>query len=371
MNGISKFFGSISGIIATGIVIGVIAPLLQHMGNPANMGICVACMERDIAGALGFHRAAVVQYLRPEIIGLVLGATVASLIFREFRSRTGSAPLVRFVLGFFAMTGALVFLGCPWRALLRLSGGDFNAITGLAGMLAGVWIGVYFIRNGFSLGANTTSSKINGWIFPSLMIGLLILLLFNYYVQYLPESVLYPEQGKFAPFFSRSGPGAQHAPLFISLGATLVIGFFAQRSRFCTMGALRDVILMRDMHLMWGILALVITAFLVNLGMGQFKPGIADQPIAHTEHAWNFLGMLLSGLAYVLAGGCPGRQLFMAGEGDADSGVFIIGMLVGAGFAHNFAIASSPSGTGMWGPAAVITGIVVCVVIGLTMKNSR
>ena len=38
------------------------------------MGICVACFERDIAGAIGLHRAAVVQYIRPEIIGFVLGS---------------------------------------------------------------------------------------------------------------------------------------------------------------------------------------------------------------------------------------------------------------------------------------------------------
>ena len=49
------------GIIAVGAVIGVLAALLQKLGNPANMGICVACFERDMAGALGLHRAEVVQ----------------------------------------------------------------------------------------------------------------------------------------------------------------------------------------------------------------------------------------------------------------------------------------------------------------------
>ncbi|HRS62016.1 MAG TPA: YedE-related selenium metabolism membrane protein, partial [Spirochaetota bacterium] len=45
------------GIIFTGAVIGVIAVTLQKLGNPANMGICVACFERDMAGSLGLHRA--------------------------------------------------------------------------------------------------------------------------------------------------------------------------------------------------------------------------------------------------------------------------------------------------------------------------
>ncbi|TAL30627.1 MAG: YedE-related selenium metabolism membrane protein [Spirochaetes bacterium] len=369
MKWISEFLGSVKGILLTGAFIGVIAPLLQNFGNPPNMGICVACMERDIAGALGFHRAAVVQYLRPEIIGLVLGAAIAAVMFGEFRARSGSAPLMRFMLGFFAMTGALVFLGCPWRAFLRLAGGDFNALTGLAGMLAGVWAGVFFIKKGFSLGSSRRTPAMAGWVFPVLMIGLLVLLLANMYVSYLPESVIYKEQGKFAPFFSLSGPGSQHAPLIISFGAALAIGFLAQRSRFCTMGAIRDVILIKDMHLMWGILALVLAAFGTNLMLDQFKPGFTGQPIAHTEHIWNFLGMGLAGLAYALVGGCPGRQLFLAGEGDGDSAVFVIGMISGAGFAHNFAIASSAAGTGLWGPAAVIVGLVFCLGTGFFMRQ--
>ena len=122
MSSIKEFFASRAGIISVGAFIGVFAALLQKWGNPGNMGICVACFDRDIAGAIGWHRAAVVQYLRPEILGFVLGAMVAAFAFKEFRPRAGSAPIVRFVLGMLAMIGALVFLGCPWRALLRLAG---------------------------------------------------------------------------------------------------------------------------------------------------------------------------------------------------------------------------------------------------------
>ncbi len=97
----TRFFASHWGIILAGAVIGLLAPLLQRADNPTNMGICVACFERDIAGALELHRARVVQYIRPEIIGFVLGALVAALAFREFRAHAGSAPIVRFVLGAF------------------------------------------------------------------------------------------------------------------------------------------------------------------------------------------------------------------------------------------------------------------------------
>ena len=63
-----NLFATTPGIIIVGAVIGLIAVWLQKLGNPANMGICVACFERDVAGGLGLHRAAIVQYLRPEIM---------------------------------------------------------------------------------------------------------------------------------------------------------------------------------------------------------------------------------------------------------------------------------------------------------------
>ena len=146
MSSLTRFFSSRWGPITTGVVVGILAPILVNLGNPGNMGICIACFSRDIAGALSLQRVATVQYIRPEIIGFVLGSLVAALIFREFKPRTGSAPLVRFVLGMLAVIGALVFLGCPWRAYLRLAGGDWNAIAAIVGLFGGVLIGIIFLR---------------------------------------------------------------------------------------------------------------------------------------------------------------------------------------------------------------------------------
>ena len=39
-------------VILTGVVIGIAALVLTALGNPANMGFCIACFERDIAGIL-------------------------------------------------------------------------------------------------------------------------------------------------------------------------------------------------------------------------------------------------------------------------------------------------------------------------------
>ena len=353
-----NFLASRKGIILVGLVIGAIAVTLQKLGNPANMGICVACFERDIAGTLGLHRAAVVQYMRPEIIGLVLGAFLVSIFTREYQPRAGSSTIIRFFLGVFAMIGALVFLGCPWRALLRLAGGDWNAITGIAGLAVGIGFGVLFLKNGYSLGRTYKVNRAAGWVFPGLMLGLFIMLIFKFKVS---------DAGPL--FFSDTGPGSQFAPISVSIAAGLFIGAIAQRSRFCTMGSIRDVLMAKDFHLMTGILALLVSATVLNFVFGQFKPGFESQPIAHTVHLWNFLGMALAGLAFALAGGCPGRQLILSGEGDSDAAVFVVGMIVGAGISHNFLLASSGAGTGAYGPAAVVIGLIFCAIIGFTMKD--
>jgi len=266
------------------------------------------------------------------------------------------------------MIGALAFLGCPWRALLRLAGGDLNAILGLAGLALGVTIGVFFLRAGYSLGPARRTNAAVGWVMPALMIGLLLLVIFQ------PQ---FTEGG--AIFSSESGPGSLRAPLLLSLGAGLLIGFLAQRTRFCTMGSIRDVVLMRDTHLISGVAALVVTALVANLALGQFDLGFAAQPVSHSNHLWNFAGMVLAGLAFALAGGCPGRQLFLSGEGDGDAAVFVLGMISGAAFAHNFALAGAPDkvvdgvltigGPGPYGQAAVVLGLIVCLVLGFAMRE--
>lgn len=361
MNSMNNVFASRWGIVSVGAIIGITAPLLQKLGNPGNMGICVACFERDIAGALGFHRAELVQYIRPEIIGFVIGSLSAAYLFKEFRPRMGSAPIVRFFLGVFAMIGALVFLGCPWRAILRLAGGDGNAVIGLLGLIGGIWMGTLFLKGGYNLGKAQSTHTSAGWLFPLFMLGLLALLF-----------IFPPLEGKTQNgvlFYSAKGPGSMYAPLWVSLSIGSSLGYLAQRSRFCTMGAFRDLILFRQIHLLSGVVALMIFAFVTNIILKQFHPGISGQPIAHSMHLWNFLGMALAGLAFTLAGGCPGRQLFMAGEGDGDAALFVIGMIVGAGFAHNFSLASSPAGVGTYGVPAVVIGLIVCVFIGFTMKK--
>lgn len=351
-----NYLSTRSGIIIVGVIIGIVATILQYLGNPPNMGICVACFERDIVGSLGFHMTKTVQYLRPEIIGILLGAFFISIFSKEFKPRGGSSSIIRFFLGVFAMIGALVFLGCPWRTILRISGGDMNGVVGLLGLIFGIFIGVQFLKRGYSLGrAYEMKNKTAGFLMPALMIMFAILAFTSFSKLQL----------------STEGPGSKYAPMIISIIAGLVIGLLAQRSRFCTMGSFRNLILIRDFHLLSGVLAMMISALLMNIFLGQFKFGFADQPIAHTMSLWNFLGMTLAGLAFTLAGGCPGRQLILSGEGDTDAGIFVLGMFVGAAVSHNFALASSPKGIGEYGAFATIIGLVFCFIIAFVMVESK
>ncbi|MEW5933431.1 MAG: YedE-related selenium metabolism membrane protein, partial [Bacillota bacterium] len=115
-------------VILAGIVVGLVGAGLAWLGNPPNMGLCVVCFTRDAAGALGLHRVSTVQYLRPEIMGFLLGSCLAAAFGREWRARGGSSPVLRFFLGMAVAIGALIFLGCPLRMVLRLAGGDLTAL---------------------------------------------------------------------------------------------------------------------------------------------------------------------------------------------------------------------------------------------------
>lgn len=342
-------------ILLAGCIIGVISSLLVFFGNPANMGFCIACFLRDTSGALGLHSASAVQYIRPEIIGLVLGSFLLAVFKKEFGSKGGSSPLTRFVLGFFVMIGCLMFLGCPFRMILRLAGGDLNALLGFAGFAVGILTGVFFLNKGYTLKRTYRLSKAEGFLFPAIQVVFFILLVTA------PAFIYFTA--------ADGGPGGKHAAIFISLAAGLIVGALAQRTRLCMVGGIRDMILFRESKLLLGFLAILVSALVCNLILTAvtsgtyFQLGFAGQPVAHTDGLWNFLGMYLTGFGCVLLGGCPLRQLVLSGEGNSDSAITVLGLMVGAAFCHNFGLAASANGPTANGKIAVIIGIAVVAVI--------
>ena len=348
-------------LVLTGLLVGAAAVVLTLLGNPKNMGFCIACFLRDISGALNFQRAGfdaevgtgIVQYIRPEIIGIVLGSTGIALIKKEFRPKGGSSPMIRFILAIFVMIGALVFLGCPLRMVIRIGGGDLNAVVGLVGFAAGILIGVQFLNRGFSLKRAYKQSNAEGAVLPGIMIVLLALLLAA------PSFII----------FSQTGPGSMHAPVIAALLIAIVIGALAQRCRLCMVGGIRDAVMFHDFRLISAFGAIIVAVLAGNILTGSFAGfSFADQPVAHADGLWNFLGMAMVGWGSVLLGGCPLRLLILAGEGNTDSGVTVMGFIVGAAISHNFGLASSAAGIGA-GPVAIVMVIGFAVLAAVSALN--
>ncbi len=346
-------FNNKKTLALAGAICGIVGVLLAKTGNPGNMAICIACFIRDIAGALKLHSAPVVQYARPEVIGIVLGAFGISVATKEYRSTGGSSPLTRFVLGFIIMVGSLVFLGCPLRMVIRMSAGDLNAYIALIGFVLGVATGVVALKKGFSLGRAYATNDMSGAVMPAIMVGILIL-----------------SVGTSLLAVSTEGPGSMHAPLLLALVGGLVFGALAQKSRMCFAGSVRDIIMIKNFDLVSVIGGFFVVMLVFNIVNGSFNFGMAGQPVAHTEALWNILGMYAVGFAAVLAGGCPLRQLILAGQGSSDAAVTVLGLFAGAAACHNFGLASSGEGTTPNGRIALIICIAILFVIGF-VGNKR
>ena len=89
-------------LIATGLVVGAAAVLLTYFGNPANMGFCIACFLRDIAGALNFQRAG--------FDAATCDASVQSLLNRGGMNSIMSTTLLVFCA--FCFAGIMSKAGC-------------------------------------------------------------------------------------------------------------------------------------------------------------------------------------------------------------------------------------------------------------------
>jgi YedE family putative selenium metabolism protein len=339
-------------MIASGLAIGGLGMWLSFLGNPRNAGICISCFMENLAGALSLHGNARMEYVRPELIGFVLGAAAAAFLGREFRAEGGSSPVLRFFGGVILIVGCGVFMGCPIRMALRLGAGDFTAAAGLVGLVAGVWLGFEFLKRGFYLGEAAPMPLINGLMLPLIAVGILIALV-------LKSPILQ---------FSASGPGAERAPFAIALGVGLAIGALAQRSRFCITGNIGNFLAARDYKMASGVLAMLGSALIVSLITGSFMPGVQGQPGSHLAYGWSFLGMGLVGITSVMIGGCPFRQVVLASQGSSDAAAAVLGMLGGGAIVQTWAIGSTNAGPTQAGKVATLVSIAFILVVGLLLR---
>jgi YedE family putative selenium metabolism protein len=339
-------------------LVGAGAAAIVALGNPGNMGVCGACFLRDFAGALGLSTGPAI--FRPEIAGVVLGATLLALARRSFVARSGSHAVARFVLGAWMAVGALVFLGCPFRTLQRLGGGDLNAWVALPGFVAGAGAGLYFERRGYSVGKTAPAPAVVGLLGPLLVAGALVAFLVG-------GALRGPGPG------ATTGP--PHAPWAAALGISLAVGVLLSATGFCAVSAARQVF-QRPRAVLAAAGAMVAGYAAVSAATGSFSASFAA-PLAHSDALWSALGLALVGFAGALAGGCPVRQMVMAGEGNGDAFVTAAGIAIGGAAAHGWGMVSAfstPTTAGGSTPAgrvAVVVGLAFCAAFAFLVARAR
>jgi hypothetical protein len=132
--------------------------------------------------------------------------------------------------------------------------------------------------------------------------------------------------------------GAPVIVSFASLGVGLVVGYLGQRSRMCTIGGLRDFVLVRDTGLLRGVVAMLVTSWvafavvrvIVGSDVGKSLIAAGTTPSGLRACVAIGLGGLLLGLVATLSGACPLRQHVLAGQGRVGAWWFLAGFYLAA-----------------------------------------
>ena len=142
----------------------------------------------------------------------------------------------------------------------------------------------------------------------------------------------------------------------VTLLAGLIAGFAGQRSRFCSVGGLRDYLIARDTTLLLGVVALFAAAWLAfplvealdiatapviveqAEGLGGLDPLAIAAETRTTDDGWPglplaaviFVGGIGVGVVSTVTGGCPFRQHVLAGQGSRQAILYLIGFYIAA-----------------------------------------
>ena len=121
--------------------------------------------------------------------------------------------------------------------------------------------------------------------------------------------------------------------LWAAFIASALFGIIAQRTHFCTMGAISDIVNMRDWTRMrmWGMaVGVAMIGFYTLVAAGLIDP--AKTLYASNRFIWlsAFVGGLLFGFGMVLASGCGSKTLVRMGGGNLKSVVVFVVMGVAA-----------------------------------------
>jgi uncharacterized membrane protein YedE/YeeE len=136
----------------------------------------------------------------------------------------------------------------------------------------------------------------------------------------------------------------------LTLALGFLIGYLAQRSGFCSIGGMRDLMMFKHTRLFFGYLALIVGGFIGYLLFWAIIPSafpnffwFATQtdpltPIPGAPGGLSVLSYIIlaiiggfgMGFVGVLLGGCPLRQIIMGSEGNLRSVFFVLGLAVGS-----------------------------------------
>lgn len=174
--------------------------------------------------------------------------------------------------------------------------------------------------------------------------------------------------------------------LFAAFAVATVFGFIAQRTHFCTMGAISDIVNMGDWTRMrmWGMaVGIAMIGFYGMAWLGWIDPGQSIYTGSRVIWLSAVVGGLLFGFGMVLASGCGSKTLVRIGAGSLKSLVvfFVMGFAAFATLRGVTAVlrvntvdkvsfemaggSALPTWlAGVFGMAPAVTGLVFALVVG-------
>ncbi len=117
---------------------------------------------------------------------------------------------------------------------------------------------------------------------------------------------------------------AQSFFLWSTFGIALLMGAIVNKTNFCTMGAVSDMVNMGDLGRFraWMLaIAVVVVGVVVLEYLGLVRPGDAFPPYRSSQLIWgeNLLGGIMFGIGMTLASGCGSKALVRLGGGNLKS----------------------------------------------------
>jgi hypothetical protein len=140
-----------------GIVLGLGAALVQAYFKvipPLAYGVCMVCHPRDLFNWIADHLFglswpySMASTIWPvlTVVGVLLGAFVASARHGELGLKPARQPLYLFLNGFLMINFGLILGSCPIRIVLLSAYGDWSGIIGWACVVIGVLIATSILR---------------------------------------------------------------------------------------------------------------------------------------------------------------------------------------------------------------------------------